>query len=158
MSVARVETPIGAVWLRGDGRAITHAWLPPGDPGWGPDEPGALPEARRQVAAWFAGERAAFDLPLAPAGSAFQRRVWEALRAIPRGETRSYGAVAAALGEPDAARAVGAANGRNPIPLLIPCHRVVSADGGLGGFSGSLSVKRALLEMEGAWPRQPALL
>ena len=162
MSVARIATPLGPVWLRGTDAAITDAWLPDGDgggdPGWGPDEPGALPGGRAQVAAYFDGTRDAFDLPLAPEGSPFQRRVWDALRAIPRGETRSYGDVARSLGDPGAARAVGAANGANPIPLLIPCHRVVAADGSLGGFSGSLSVKKALLRHEGGWPRQGRLL
>ena len=162
MSVARIATPLGPLWLRGTEAAITHSWLPDedggGDPGWGPDEADALPEARAQVEGYFDGTRDAFDLPLAPEGSAFQRRVWDALRAIPRGETRSYGQIARALGDRGAARAVGAANGANPIPLLIPCHRVVAADGTLGGFSGSLAVKAALLAHEGAWPRQPSFL
>ncbi|MBM2574963.1 methylated-DNA--[protein]-cysteine S-methyltransferase [Jannaschia sp. Os4] len=153
-----MDTPLGPLWLRGTDAAITHAWLP-GDRAvdWG-DEPGALPEARAQVAAYFDGTRDAFDLPLAPEGSPFQRRVWDALRAIPKGETRSYGDVARGLGDPGAARAVGAANGANPIPLLIPCHRVVAADGGLGGFSGSLATKEALLRHEGTWPRQGRLI
>ena len=160
MNVARIETPLGALWLRGTDAAIVGAWLPPGDPGWGPDGPDALPEARRQVAAWFAGTRDTFDLPLAPEGTAFQRLVWNALRTIPKGETRSYVQIAHAIGRPKATRAVGGANGRNPIPLLIPCHRVVAADGGIGGFSGSLDTKRALLRHEGAAPPEetPRLL
>jgi O-6-methylguanine DNA methyltransferase len=105
-----------------------------------------------QLTAYFAGERQAFDLPLAPVGTPFQQRVWTALRAIPSGTTMSYGALAAVLGQPGAAQAVGRANGANPIPVVVPCHRVIGADGSLTGFRGGLDRKRALLQLEGALP------
>jgi methylated-DNA-[protein]-cysteine S-methyltransferase len=103
---------------------------------------------REQLDEYFAGRRRRFDLPLAPAGTPFQRQVWEALAAIPYGETRTYGEVARSLGRPDASRAVGAANGANPLPIVIPCHRVVGSDGSLTGFGGGLETKSALLELE----------
>ncbi len=114
---------------------------------WSDAEPS---EARRQLEAYLAGERDAFDLPVRLLGTAFQVRVWTALLDIPVGETRSYGELAAALGRPGAARAVGSANGRNPIPIVVPCHRVVGADGSLTGFGGGLALKQWLLEHEGA--------
>lgn len=101
-----------------------------------------------QVGAWFDQRCTTFDLPLAPRGTAFQQTVWAALRSIPFGEVRTYGAVAQTIGRPTASRAIGQANGRNPIALIIPCHRVVSAQG-LGGYTGGLDIKRALLEHEG---------
>lgn len=103
-----------------------------------------------QLEEYFAGVRRAFDLPLAPVGTAFQQAAWRALLAIPYGETRSYAEQARALGRPTASRAVGAANGRNPIAIVIPCHRVIAADGSLGGYSGGLPLKQALLALEGA--------
>lgn len=103
---------------------------------------------RRQLEEYFAGRRRRFDLVLAPVGTPFQRRVWEALAAIPYGETRSYGEVARSLGRPEASRAVGAANGANPLPIVIPCHRVVGSNGSLTGFGGGLETKAALLELE----------
>jgi methylated-DNA-[protein]-cysteine S-methyltransferase len=113
--------------------------------------PGAppLPELRRQLADYLAGRRRAFDLPLAPRGTAFQRRVWRALEAIPAGETRSYAELAAAAGSPRAFRAVGQANRRNPIGVVVPCHRVIAADGTIGGYAGGLGRKRRLLHLEG---------
>jgi methylated-DNA-[protein]-cysteine S-methyltransferase len=103
---------------------------------------------RRQLDEYFAGERQVFDLPLAPDGTDFQRRVWRALVAIPYGETRSYGELAALLGRPGASRAVGRANATNPIPIVVPCHRVIGADGSLTGFGGGLPLKRRLLDLE----------
>ena len=117
-----------------------------------------LDEAQRQLTEYFSGRRREFDLPLAPAGTEFQRAVWTALRAIPYGETISYGELARRLGRPRAARAVGTANGRNPIPIVIPCHRVVGADGSLVGYGGGLDIKRRLLELEGVRVRQARLL
>ena len=105
-------------------------------------------EVIAQLEGYFAGDRRGFDLPLAPEGTPFQREVWSALREIPYGETRSYGEVARRLGRSNASRAVGAANGRNPIPIIIPCHRVIGADGSLTGFGGGLEIKRRLLELE----------
>lgn len=108
-----------------------------------------LAEARAQLEAYFSGERAQFDLPLAPRGTDFQKTVWEELKRIPFGETRSYGQVAALLGKPGAARAIGMANNRNPIAVIIPCHRVIGADGSLVGYDGGLDIKVKLLELEG---------
>jgi methylated-DNA-[protein]-cysteine S-methyltransferase len=105
---------------------------------------------RRQLSEYFAGERTTFDFPLVLAGNAFERRVWEALQAIPYGTTITYGELAARLGAPGAARAVGAANGRNPIAIVVPCHRVIGARGKLTGYGGGLARKRALLAHEGA--------
>ena len=112
------------------------------------DPSAALGEARRQLTEYFAGARRAFDLPLAASGTPFQRRVWEALRRIPYGETISYGELARRIGKPTASRAVGAANGRNPIAIVVPCHRVIGADGTLIGYGGGLPVKEALLALE----------
>jgi methylated-DNA-[protein]-cysteine S-methyltransferase len=109
-----------------------------------------LARTRDQLREYFEGERRVFDLPLAPRGTAFQERVWRALRAIPFGKTRSYAAIAAAIGQPSAMRAVGAANGKNPIAIIVPCHRVIGADGSLTGFGGGLPRKRWLLRHEGA--------
>lgn len=112
-----------------------------------------LEEAAAQLAAYFAGARREFALPLAPEGSAFTRRVWDELRRIPYGETRSYGALARALGDAALTRAVGAANGANPLPIIVPCHRVVGATGALVGYAGGLERKRFLLELESSQPR-----
>jgi methylated-DNA-[protein]-cysteine S-methyltransferase len=109
-----------------------------------------LSRARDQLAEYFAGERPAFDLPLSPRGTDFQEAVWRALLAIPFGATRSYAAIAAAVGRPSAMRAVGAANGKNPISIIVPCHRVIGADGSLTGYGGGLPRKRWLLRHEGA--------
>jgi methylated-DNA-[protein]-cysteine S-methyltransferase len=105
-------------------------------------------DVARQLAEYFAGERTAFQLPLRPVGSPFELAVWDQLTRIPYGETRSYGHVAAAVGEPGGAQAVGAANGRNPIAIVVPCHRVIGADGRLVGFGGGLPRKRFLLDLE----------
>lgn len=105
--------------------------------------------AAEQLEAYWAGKRLSFDLPLDLAGTPFQRAVWAAARVIPFGETRSYGQLARQIGRPGAARAVGAALGANPVPLVVPCHRVLRADGALGGYSGGLEIKRALLAHEG---------
>lgn len=114
------------------------------------EEGGALlQQAARQLEEYFARERRAFDLPLVFYGTPFQRAVWQALVAIPYGEVRAYGEIAAALGRPGAGRAVGAAVGANPIPIVVPCHRVVRSDGSLGGYGGGLALKAALLQLEG---------
>lgn len=116
-----------------------------------------LKKAAEQLADYFAGERTVFDLDLAMAGTPFQRRVWDALRDIPYGRTVSYGELAAALGQPTASRAVGLANGRNPVGIIVPCHRVVGANGSLTGYGGGLERKRWLLGFEGE-SRQPMLV
>ncbi|PWJ22289.1 methylated-DNA--[protein]-cysteine S-methyltransferase [Jannaschia seohaensis] len=154
--VVSVASPLGPLLLAGEA-ALTHLRFPGDapDPTWRSDSD-AFPEARAQLRAYFAGDLTRFDLPLAPEGTPFQRRVWAALQAIPMGETATYKDIATAIGQPGATRAVGRANGANPLPILIPCHRVVAADR-LGGFSGPPEIKRALLELEGA-QRQPRLL
>ncbi|MEU8946472.1 methylated-DNA--[protein]-cysteine S-methyltransferase [Streptomyces sp. NPDC048489] len=107
-----------------------------------------LPEVKRQLTAYFAGDLKEFDLPMRLAGTPFQRSVWEQLARIPYGEIRSYGELADALGNPKASRAVGLANGRNPVGIIVPCHRVVGADGSLTGYGGGLDRKRRLLDFE----------
>lgn len=108
----------------------------------------AAAEATQQLREYFAGERRSFELALAPRGTEFQRRVWQALREIPHGRTRSYGEIAEAIGQPTASRAVGAANGRNPISIVVPCHRVIGASGALTGYGGGMERKRWLLNHE----------
>ncbi len=110
----------------------------------------ALAAVTEQLGEYFAGERRSFDLPLAPSGSSFQQRVWEQLRRIEYGNTISYGELACRVGDPNAARAVGLANGANPIAIIIPCHRVIGADGSLTGYGGGIERKRVLLELEGS--------
>ena len=110
--------------------------------------PGALHEARTQLKAYFAGKLKTFDLPLAPEGSAFQQQVWLELLRIPYGATTSYGDIARRIGDPTASRAVGAANGQNPLAIIVPCHRVIGADGSLTGYGGGLPIKRYLLDLE----------
>lgn len=118
-----------------------------------PDRPGPLVlEAARQLEAWLCKRLRDFDLPLAPLGTPFQQEVWQALRAIPYGQTRSYKAVAAAIGRPGACRAVGMANNRNPLNIVVPCHRVIGSDGRLVGYGGGLRLKAALLRLEGGLP------
>lgn len=146
-----MDSPVGTLHLRCHAAGLTHLLMQPqlhrlpGDAQRGHT---LLDTAKQQLAAYFAGERAVFDLPLAPAGTAFQLRVWQALRDIPAGETRSYGEIAAGIGRPSASRAVGAANGANPIGIIVPCHRVVGADGTLTGYAGGLDRKRWLLAHE----------
>lgn len=145
-----VPSPIGPLRLVAGIDAITHLYLPPHD------EPAAVREgstpllerAAAQLAEYFAGERREFELPLEPRGTGFQERVWSALLAIPFGETRSYGEQARAIGRPAASRAVGAANGRNPIAIIVPCHRVIGSNGSLTGFGGGLPAKKWLLDHE----------
>jgi methylated-DNA-[protein]-cysteine S-methyltransferase len=115
-------------------------------------------EVRRQLDEYFAGRRRSFELELAPVGTPFQLEVWRTLREIPYGETRSYGEIARRLGRPESSRAVGAANGANPIPIVIPCHRVIGADGSLTGFGGGLAIKALLLDLEAGRRRPRQLL
>lgn len=151
----RVASPIGALRLvAGDDALIgvymeEHARAPAISAGGGRDHP-VLQAARDQLAAWFRGERTRFELPIRPAGTPFQLAVWRELGAIPFGETRTYGWIAGRLGHPTACRAVGAANGHNPIAIVVPCHRVIGADGGLTGYAGGVERKRWLLEHERA--------
>jgi len=147
-----VESPLGTLRLVAADGALIGIWLP-GRPGAPPAAAAGgdsvLEEARAQLDQYFAGRRRTFDLPLAPRGTAFQRAVWAALLDIPFGETRSYGGLARSLGRPSAARAVGAANGANPLPIVVPCHRVIGADGSLTGYAGGEERKRWLLRHEG---------
>jgi methylated-DNA-[protein]-cysteine S-methyltransferase len=145
---AVIPSPIGDLTLVVDEGAVTHLLM--GDPGGdvGPRDDQALPAARQQLDEYFAGERREFDLPLAPRGDDFKQRVWALLREIPYGETRSYGDLARALGDVSLSRAVGTANARNPISIVVPCHRVIGSDGSLTGYAGGLDRKRFLLALE----------
>jgi methylated-DNA-[protein]-cysteine S-methyltransferase len=143
-----ISTPIGELLLVSNGDALTGVYMAPH-----PFEPGRrddalLRPARDRLRAYFAGDLLDFSLPLAGAGSTFQTRVWEALCSIPYGSTASYGDIARRIGFPKASRAVGAANGRNPISIIVPCHRVIGADGKLTGYGGGLNRKRWLLQHE----------
>ena len=143
------ETPIGALLVAGEGNAIieTHFAGAQPKPEWIRDE-SALRGATDQLRAYFAGELQAFDLALDPRGTEFQQSVWRALLDIPYGQTTTYSTIAQRIGRPAAVRAVGAANGANPIPIVIPCHRVIGANGSLTGFGGGMDVKRQLLALE----------
>ena len=144
-------TPVGPLLLTTDGEALTGLWFGAG-PGEGErsDDHPVLRRAAEQLAEYFAGDRKEFDLALAPKGTAFQMGVWAALREIPYGTTISYGELARRVGNPAASRAVGLANGRNPIAIVVPCHRVIGANGSLTGFGGGMDAKRTLLEIESA--------
>ena len=145
----RVDSPLGELQLVGDGRSLTQLEMSPRRaPHGARRDPDAFGEVEAQLDAYFAGELTEFDVPLAPAGAPFQLAVWEALTRIPYGETASYGQIAREVGRPDAVRAVGTTNGRNPIAVIIPCHRVIGADGTLVGYGGGLPRKRLLLELE----------
>jgi methylated-DNA-[protein]-cysteine S-methyltransferase len=161
---ACVDSPIGRLLLAGRGGALGWIGFATGPralrprPAWR-EAPTAFAEARRQLAGYFAGRRRAFALSLAPAGTPFQRAVWRALGEIPYGTTLSYAELARRIGRPGASRAVGAANGDNPLAIVIPCHRLVGSRGQLTGYGGGLSAKRALLDLErrrGAAPRTRA--
>lgn len=151
MIYTHVESPIGNLLLRSDGEALTGLWMGPSDkerdPSWQRDDPW-FAQVQIQLAAYFAGDRQDFDLPLVLRGTEFQERVWHALGTIPFGETISYGELADRIGAPKAVRAVGAAVGRNPISIIVPCHRVVGSDGRLTGYGGGLERKRWLLDHE----------
>jgi methylated-DNA-[protein]-cysteine S-methyltransferase len=154
-----IDSPLGRILLVSDGRALTGLYflgqkyeaVPPGDCA---DEPFATPfaQVRAELAQYFVGERGRFELSLAPAGTPFQTRVWQALTTIPCGTTVAYAELARSLGLPRSVRAVAAAVGRNPISVLIPCHRVIGSDGSLTGYAGGLERKRALLALEAASP------
>lgn len=145
------DTPLGQMALAEESGALTRLFLP----GEGilrlvSRETPLLSKGRDEILAYLRGERRSFDLPLDPMGTPFQQAVWAELRRIPYGETRSYGQVAAGIGKPKAVRAVGQANHRNPLPIFIPCHRVIGASGKLTGYGGGLDLKQKLLELEGA--------
>ncbi|HWT17250.1 MAG TPA: methylated-DNA--[protein]-cysteine S-methyltransferase [Patescibacteria group bacterium] len=147
-----IDSPIGTLAAAADERGLRWLLFPqnrhePARDGWQRDT-APFTELRRQLAAYFAGELRDFDLPLTPQGTPFQQSVWAALRTIPYGETRSYRDQALAIGNPKGVRAVGLANGRNPLPIVIPCHRVIGADGSMTGFGGGIDTKRFLLDLE----------
>jgi methylated-DNA-[protein]-cysteine S-methyltransferase len=161
-----IGSPVGPLTLVAAGDALAALYMTnhrhqPGPAAFGApgdlaDEPFAA--AAAQLEAYFAGELTRFDVPLEPGGTAFQRTVWAALRAIPYGQTVTYGQLAAAIGAPGSSRAVGLANGKNPVSIVVPCHRVIGSDGSLTGYGGGLPRKRFLLDLErGAAGRLPGL-
>lgn len=155
-------TPIGELLLTGDGRSLTGLYMLPDHrygPAIGDDWRFSVDSFRELVGeldAYFAGELRDFDVSLAPKGTPFQLAVWTTLTRVPYGRTVSYGTIAAALGRPTASRAVGMANGHNPISIVVPCHRVIGATGSLTGYGGGLARKRALLDLEGGLRAQPS--
>jgi methylated-DNA-[protein]-cysteine S-methyltransferase len=151
MRSAVLDTPIGPLTLAAGDAGLRSVWFGVREPTPAAPRGGhpVLEAARTELEEYFAGERRVFEVPLdVSSGTAFQREAWLALARIPYGETTTYGEQARRLGRPDAVRAVGAANGRNPLPIVLPCHRVIGADGALTGFGGGLPVKRALLDLE----------
>lgn len=144
-----VPSPVGPLAVGVDSHARLVALRLDGTRGGGLDANGRAAHVRAQLDEYFAGTRRAFDLELAPHGTAFQLRVWRALCEIPFGVVRSYGDVARAIGQPTATRAIGQANGRNPVAIVIPCHRVIATGGAIGGYTGGLERKHRLLALEG---------
>lgn len=143
------DLPVGRVGICEEDGAVTSVEFGGSAPaGAAVEETPLITMAASQLREYFRGERKSFDLPLAPRGTQFQLKVWAALREIPYGQTRSYGQIAQAVGNPKACRAVGMANNRNPIAIIVPCHRVIGADGSLTGYAGGLETKRFLLELE----------
>ena len=139
-------TIVGALTLEGDDRALTRVGF--GAAGAPQGDAKAVARAAIQLEQYFAGERKEFDVDLELDGTEFERRVWDEVRAIPYGQTASYAEIARRIGRPDACRAVGRANGRNPLAVIVPCHRVVGSDGSLTGYAGGIAMKRALLDLE----------
>lgn len=158
MIYRRIPSPVGPLLIAGDGARLRliefHAprHRVKRDREWREGDCDLLRQAQMQLDEYFADRRRAFDLPLSPVGTPFQQAVWRELAGIPFGTTISYAQLATRLGRPSATRAVGAANGRNPLPIVLPCHRVIGADGSLTGFGGGLPTKQFLLRMEGALP------
>jgi methylated-DNA-[protein]-cysteine S-methyltransferase len=153
MHYTTIDSPLGNLLAIGDEDGLTALYLSTGrhiaqTPAGAHRDDAALAEVREQLTEYFAGRRTEFTLRLNPHGTAFQQRAWLALRAIPYGATASYGQQAKALGDPGASRAVGLANGRNPISIIVPCHRVIGADGSLTGYGGGIEAKRWLLDHE----------
>ena len=158
----RIDSPVGPLMLAADDSGLRHVEFrdnrhPANRGDWHGGDNEVLQAAEAQLGEYFAGRRHRFDLPLAPQGTPFQLQVWQALAAIPYGTTVSYAQLAQQIGNPSGTRAVGAANGRNPLPIVLPCHRVIGADGELTGFSGGRPAKQFLLRLEGALPEQSGL-
>lgn len=163
MSYRTISSPIGELTVVERDGALVGLYMTDHKPAprsetFGEREDDTLPQLDAQLVEYFAGERTSFDLPLAPTGSDFQQKVWAALRTIPYGDTWSYGRLAEAIGQPGAARAVGLANGRNPISIVVPCHRVVGSSGKLTGYAGGVERKAFLLDLERGSAEQPALV
>jgi len=153
-----LDSPIGELLLTGDSVSVTGIWMQSHRSEWQRTrtwqrDDRAFADTRAQLTEYFAGERSTFELSLAPEGTPFQRKVWNALCQIPYGETISYGELARRIGQPSAARAVGLANGSNPLPIVVPCHRVIGADGSLTGFGGGIERKRWLLAHEARYSK-----
>ncbi len=151
-SIFFYETSIGRIGIRDNGEAVTALLFAGENAAASADtcifETVLIKEAAAQLTEYLAGERRTFDVPLAPEGTIFQRKVWDALTRIPYGETRSYAEIAKSIGQPKACRAVGMANNKNPVAVIIPCHRVIGANGKLVGYAGGLGIKQKLLELE----------
>ena len=143
-----ISSPVGPLTLTQEGQALTGLYFGKRSSQGREGSTPLLEEAARQLAEYFAGQRREFSLPLAPHGTPFQLQVWQALQTIPYGELRTYGEIARAIGKPKACRAVGMANHNNPISIIVPCHRVVGADGSLTGYGGGLAAKEFLLALE----------
>ena len=153
MHYTKIASPLGELLVMGNEDGLTGLYLPTGrhaalTPQFADRDDAALADVREQLDEYFAGKRTEFELRLNPHGTPFQLKVWLALRAIPFGSTASYGQQAARIGDPGSARAVGLANGRNPISIIVPCHRVIGADGSLTGYGGGMAAKRWLLDHE----------
>lgn len=153
-----IDSPVGRLRIRGTETVIDEVLFDIGDPEENtPQIPSLLHECAQQLEEYFSGKRLNFDLPLQPEGTAFQQKVWMALRDIPFGKTESYLGLSRRIGDEKAIRAVGLANGRNPIAIIIPCHRVIGSDGSLTGYGGGLWRKEWLLRHEGIWPKEEQL-
>jgi methylated-DNA-[protein]-cysteine S-methyltransferase len=156
MIYTSMDSPVGPLSIAGDDAGLCFILFGSGKraaaprPEWRESDRGIVRETVRQLGAYFAGKLTCFDLPLTPAGTPFQLDVWRELQRIPYGTVISYGELASRIGKPHASRAVGAANGANPIPIVVPCHRVIGSNGKLTGYGGGLAIKEALLQLEHA--------
>ena len=149
MNIHHHKSPVGVLEIKTDGKAITDLNFLKSEPvAWQNSANSLIKETCIQLDEYFAGKRRTFDLPLSPKGTPFQETVWKQLQEIPYGQTISYAQLAKAIGNPKACRTAGSANGKNPISIIIPCHRVIASNGGLGGYAGGLDIKKQLLALE----------